>query len=172
MKNPLKILDSRASVIGEAWQIERKDVTIELCAKLARWRNRSRNWFFNNAPSTIESTRDWLLAKFKVPPIQAFFIGQTIEGVQVAHINIRYGCECDVVEVDALLRGELGGGSDFVAGMEQAAINWSIGVFKPYYIVADTFEWNKLAGRIHESCGFKPNKPVDGRVRWVKKVLQ
>ena len=162
----LTIHDSNGAHIGTAIQLSDLSITDELCTQLAGWRNRSRKFFFDSSEVTTDSTRAWLRAKLVYPPLQAFWVAFTSYGARTAHIGVKYGDD-DIAEIDALLRGESGGGPDFMVGLEKAVVQWTTRTFHPAFVIARTYSWNTLAGRIHRACGFTISNEQDGRMEWI-----
>jgi len=155
----INILDDEASLIGRLYPVTRSVLADnDLIQKLTNWRNLARRYFFTQFIATCDRTRNWIENTVLQDRSRLLFI---------IHSKIKpigqYGFKrlsVESVELDNLMRGEMGGHPRLIYRAEIALIDWIFSVFDVNRIYAFILSDNHIALNLHKSVGFKMSQRI------------
>ena len=138
-------------------------ITDNLAAVCACWRNRARQFFFDNDTTDVVRTKRWLMSQTQDNDSIYFYLH---DGRPMAHCGLKWHPN-EVAELSGLIRGESGGPRDMMVRLESAVCEEAKrqGARE---VIARLYDWNWLAAALHKRCGFTERERVDGRITMVK----
>jgi hypothetical protein len=155
----IDILDDEASLIGRLHPVTRAVLADdELIQKLTHWRNVASRYFFTQFTATCDRTRDWLEKVVLNDSSRLLFIIHSKTG-PVGQYGFK-GLSHDSVELDNLIRGEMGGHPRLIHYAEIALVDWIFDVFELNRIRAFTLSDNHFVLNLHKSVGFKMGERI------------
>ena len=125
----------------------------EIIQKLTYWRNRAKRFFLTQFTATPERTKNWLAnTVFKDHSRLLFLIYSRSKLIG------QYGFKelsSDSVEIDNLIRGEIGGHPRLIYYAEITLIRWLFETFKVGSIYGFVLSDNAMVLNFHRSVGFR-----------------
>lgn len=129
-------------------------VTYDLVFKLVAWRNATRRCFFDQREVTFEGTYEWLQNVTNSPTRHLYFICLP-DGTPIGTYSYtRNPQSAMIAELGHLIRGQAGGGHDFIYHVETALLKhlFESGVVK---VTAHIFADNENVMWLHYRTGFR-----------------
>lgn len=150
----IDILDTQEKIIG---YLEPLAVSVlqndEVLHALTQWRNQSQQFFLTQFSATFERTKNWLVnTVFRDCSRLLFLIHSTSKLIgQYGFKNL----SPDSVELDNLIRGEIGGHPRLIYYAETALVRWLFETFTLESIYAVVLVKNAMAINLHHEIGFR-----------------
>ena len=124
-----------------------------LIQQMTRWRNQARRYFLTQFIATPERTRRWLeTVVFQDYSCLLFLIHSQTK--RIGHYGFK-NLMPDSVEVDNLVRGEIGGHPKLIHFAEYTLIKWLFDSFSLERVYGFVLSDNRLVLDLHRSVGFE-----------------
>ena len=155
----IKIVDDEGIPIGHLWPITKAaGSNSELIQRLTDWRNRARTHFFTQFTATYERTRSWL-KDIVLPDDHRLLFVINSDSKPLGHIGFR-DLHDRTVELDNLIRGEIGGHPQLIYHSEVALIHWMFQNLEIDSVCAWVLAHNTVVSSLHKRVGFEPVERV------------
>lgn len=155
----INVVGDEGREIGHLWPITKAAASNrELIQKLTDWRNRARIHFFSQFTATYERTHSWL-KNVLLPDEGRLLFMINSNGKSVGHLGFR-DLHDHTVELDNLIRGEIGGHPQLIYHAEVALINWMFQNLGIDLINAWVLAHNAVVSSLHKRVGFEPAERV------------
>jgi RimJ/RimL family protein N-acetyltransferase len=150
----IPILKADGSKIGELKPVNKKLIKeVEIVNSLTKWREKFTRYFLTQFQPTIQRTVNWLNNVVVASDNKVLFLIYNENNKLIGHIGLS-NISVDSVEIDNLVRGEVGGDKDLIFFSEIALIDWVFYQLNVPLIVLNVFSNNFLAINLHKEVGF------------------
>lgn len=128
-----------------------------LIKKLFDWRKKNINFFFKRENVNIKNIKNNLLKEYIRNNKKIFFLIYDEKNNLIGHIGLTRISKLSAT-LDNLIRGEKGGGKDFIINVEKKLINWCFYKLNLNSIYGTLLSNNYIMMEIHKKIGFKITK--------------
>lgn len=121
---------------------------------LAEWRRRYMKFFLTHFQPSVDRTRHWLLNTVLPAEDRLFFLIETEPNSFVGNFGLA-NVSASSAELDNLIRGQRGGGPEFIYLAECAMLWWLFSDAPRASVDLHVFSTNSMTIRLHTSVGFE-----------------
>lgn len=150
----LPILDRQGAAVGALRLINcaiAADATV--LADLTYWRRTYMRFFLTHFEPSAERTHRWLMESALPSTDRLFFLLETDPGLFVGNFGLTNVCTTSA-ELDNLIRGRRGGGTDFIYLSECALLWWLFADPERTRVTLRVFSNNFMTISLHRMVGF------------------
>jgi RimJ/RimL family protein N-acetyltransferase len=140
---------------------------INIINKMTDWRNKNSSSFLSRFTATPERTKQWLQNSILSDPNRLLSLmyanskkDSFVTSKLIGYLGF-FNLTDTLAEGDAIIRGEHGGGVDFIKYANIASINWFYTHFSPRKLMCRILSNNDSAINMALSIGYKIDKEVD-----------
>jgi len=149
-----EIRDSQDSYIGRLAPITLSVLdNAEIIWRLTKWRNQASRYFLTQFNATTERTKRWLEEVVLKDHSRLMFLIYSPTKL-IGQYGFK-GLAVDSVEIDNLIRGEIGGHPELIYYAEIALIKWLFATFRIKRIYGFVLADNFIVLHLHQSVGFR-----------------
>ena len=151
------ILDPMGRTVGRAEALGAPHITDGLVERFVRWRNANRSGWLDQRPVTVTSTREWL-ARYLASEdtlLYLLFAGEALVG-RTGLVSLT----CTSFVTDGLVRGERGGGPNFIRRANRALMRADLEFTGVDSIISKILSTNEMALESSDRLGYRTAREV------------